>query len=63
MRSFGSLKWEGMLRPPELIAEAALARFLNASAWEMGTNVHPHPSLSEVVGEAAQLSAGISIYW
>jgi len=29
----------------------------------MGTNVHPHPSLSEVVGEAAQLSAGISIYW
>ncbi|HLA17827.1 MAG TPA: dihydrolipoyl dehydrogenase [Dehalococcoidia bacterium] len=47
----------------ELIAEAALARFLNASAWEMGTNVHPHPSLSEVVGEAAQLSAGISIYW
>ena len=47
----------------ELIAEAALARFLSASAWEMGTNVHPHPSLSEVVGEAAQLSAGISIYW
>ena len=47
----------------ELIAEAALARFLNASAWEMGTNVHPHPSLSEVTGEAAQLSAGISIYW
>jgi dihydrolipoamide dehydrogenase len=47
----------------ELIAEAAFARFLNASVWEMGTNVHPHPSLSEVVGEAAQLSAGISIYW
>ncbi len=47
----------------ELIAEAALARFLNASAWEMGSNIHPHPSLSEVLGEAAQLSAGISIYW
>jgi dihydrolipoamide dehydrogenase len=47
----------------ELIAEAALARFLNASAWEMGSNVHPHPSLSEVMGEAAQLSAGISVYW
>jgi dihydrolipoamide dehydrogenase len=47
----------------ELIAEAALARFLNASAWEMGSNIHPHPSLSEVMGEAAQLSAGISIYW
>ncbi len=47
----------------ELIAEAALARYLNVSAWEMGSNIHPHPSLSEVLGEAAQLSAGISIYW
>jgi dihydrolipoamide dehydrogenase len=47
----------------ELIAEAALARFLNVSVWEMGSNIHPHPSLSEVLGEAAQLSAGISIYW
>lgn len=47
----------------ELIAEAALARFLEASAWEVGASIHPHPSLSEVLGEAAQLSAGISIYW
>jgi dihydrolipoamide dehydrogenase len=47
----------------ELIAEAALGRFLNVSVWEMGSNIHPHPSLSEVLGEAAQLSAGISIYW
>jgi dihydrolipoamide dehydrogenase len=47
----------------ELIGEAALVRFLGASAWEMGTSIHPHPSLSEVMGEAAQLSAGISIYW
>ncbi len=47
----------------ELIAEAALARFLEASAWEMGSNIHPHPTLSEALGEAAQLSAGISIYW
>lgn len=47
----------------DIVSEAALARFLQASAWEMGTNIHPHPSLSEVLGEAAQLSAGISIYW
>lgn len=47
----------------ELIAEAALGRFLNASAWEMGAAIHPHPSLSEALGEAAQLSAGMSIYW
>lgn len=47
----------------ELIAEAALAKWLDASTWELATNIHPHPSLSEVVSEAAQLSAGISIYW
>lgn len=47
----------------ELISEAALARFLEASAWELGSTIHPHPSLSETLGEAAQLSAGTSIYW
>jgi dihydrolipoamide dehydrogenase len=46
----------------ELIAEASLGRFLEASAWELGTNIHPHPTLSEALGEAAQLSAGIGIY-
>jgi dihydrolipoamide dehydrogenase len=47
----------------DLVSEAALGRFLQASAWEMGSNIHPHPTMSEVLGEAAQLSAGISIYW
>jgi dihydrolipoamide dehydrogenase len=47
----------------ELISEAALARFIDASAWEIGSSIHPHPTLSEALGEAAQLSAGISIYW
>jgi dihydrolipoamide dehydrogenase len=47
----------------ELIVEAALARFIEASAWEIGSNIHPHPTLSEALSEAAQLSAGISIYW
>jgi dihydrolipoamide dehydrogenase len=47
----------------ELISEASLARFVEASAWEIGSNIHPHPTLSEALGEAAQLSAGISIYW
>ncbi|MCH8815220.1 MAG: dihydrolipoyl dehydrogenase [Chloroflexi bacterium] len=46
----------------ELIAEAALGRFLEASAWELGTSIHPHPTLSEALGEAAQLSVGIGIY-
>jgi dihydrolipoamide dehydrogenase len=50
-------------RAGELIAEAALARFIQASAWELGANIHAHPTLSETLGEAAQMSAGISIYW
>ena len=47
----------------EMIAEATLARFVESSAWELGSNIHAHPTLSEVLGEAAQLSAEISIYW
>jgi dihydrolipoamide dehydrogenase len=47
----------------EMISEAALGKFLQASNWELGTTIHPHPTMSEVLGEAAQLSAEISIYW
>lgn len=36
----------------ELISEAALAQLLNAAPWEVGRTIHPHPSLSEIVGEA-----------
>lgn len=38
----------------ELVAEGALGNFLNASLWELAYSVHPHPTLSEAVGEAAQ---------
>jgi len=38
----------------ELVAEGALANFLNASLWELAHSVHPHPTLSEAIGEAAQ---------
>ncbi len=37
----------------ELIAEAGLARFLNASAEELTMTIHPHPTVSEVIGQAA----------
>ena len=37
----------------ELIAETALAKLLEATPWEIGASVHPHPTLSEAVGEAA----------
>jgi dihydrolipoamide dehydrogenase len=38
----------------ELIAEVALANLLDAAVWELARTVHPHPTLSEAVGEAAQ---------
>jgi len=38
----------------ELVAEGALARFLDASLWELANSVYPHPTLSEAIGEAAQ---------
>ncbi len=46
----------------ELIAEAGLARFLNASVEELATTVHPHPTVSEVIGEAAHDALGHAIH-
>lgn len=37
----------------ELIGEIALGQLLDMSIWELGAAVHPHPTLSEAVGEAA----------
>jgi dihydrolipoamide dehydrogenase len=34
------------------IAEAALAQWLEATPWEVGQMIHPHPTLAEIVGEA-----------
>lgn len=45
----------------ELIAEAALTRLFQGDAWELGRNIHPHPTLSEVVGEAAAAVVGEAI--
>lgn len=46
----------------EMIAEAGLARFLNASVEEMATTIHPHPTVSEVIGEAAHAALGQAIH-
>jgi dihydrolipoamide dehydrogenase len=46
----------------ELISEAALGRFLNASVEELTMTVHPHPTVSEVVGEAAHAVLGHAIH-
>ena len=45
----------------ELIAEAALGMTLEATAWEIGAATHPHPTLAEVVGEAAMAVSGRQI--
>jgi dihydrolipoamide dehydrogenase len=46
----------------ELIAEAGLGRFLNASVEEFATTIHPHPTVSEVIGEAAHDALGHAIH-
>jgi dihydrolipoamide dehydrogenase len=45
----------------DLIAEASLGFQLEATPWEIGGSTHAHPTLSEVVGEAAMAVDGRSI--
>ena len=45
----------------ELIAEPALAQLFQGDAWEIGRNVHPHPTLSEAIGEAALAVDGVAL--
>ncbi|MEW9669643.1 dihydrolipoyl dehydrogenase [Ammoniphilus sp. 3BR4] len=46
----------------DLIAEGALATVLNATPWEISHSIHPHPSLSEIMGEAALAVYGKAIH-
>ena len=45
----------------ELIGEPALARLFQGDPWEVGRNIHPHPTLSEVIGEAALAVDGLAL--
>jgi len=45
----------------DLIAEASVAFELEAAPWEIGGSTHPHPTLSEIMGEAAMAVDGRSI--
>ena len=42
----------------ELIAESVLALEMGADAEDLGLTVHPHPTLSETVGMAAEIAHG-----
>jgi dihydrolipoamide dehydrogenase len=45
----------------DLIAEASLGFDLEATPWEIGGATHAHPTLSEVIGEAAMAVDGRSL--
>ena len=45
----------------DLIAEASVAFELEAAPWEIGGATHAHPTLSEILGEAAMAVDGRSI--
>jgi len=47
----------------DMISEAALAMILDATPWEIGETIHPHPTLSEVIGEAALSVDGRAIHF
>jgi pyruvate/2-oxoglutarate dehydrogenase complex dihydrolipoamide dehydrogenase (E3) component len=45
----------------DLIAEPSVGMLPEATAWEIAAAVHPHPTLSEAIGEAAMAVAERSI--
>ncbi|MBO9129731.1 dihydrolipoyl dehydrogenase [Bacillus sp. 165] len=46
----------------DMISEAGLARVLDATPWEISKTIHPHPSLSEAIGEAALAVEGKALH-
>jgi dihydrolipoamide dehydrogenase len=46
----------------DMISEAGLAMVLDATPWEIGHTIHPHPTLSEAIGEAALAVDGNAIH-
>lgn len=46
----------------DMISEAGLAHVLDATPWEVANVIHPHPTLSEVIGEAALAVDGLTIH-
>jgi dihydrolipoamide dehydrogenase len=47
----------------DMISEAGLARVLDATPWEISHTIHPHPTLSEAMGEAALAVYGKAIHF
>jgi dihydrolipoamide dehydrogenase len=47
----------------DMISEAGLAKVLDATPWEVAHTIHPHPTLSEAIGEAALAVDGKAIHF
>lgn len=47
----------------DMISEAALSILLDATPWEISEVIHPHPSLSEIMGEVALKVEGKAIHF
>jgi dihydrolipoamide dehydrogenase len=54
----------GMVGPQasELIAEGALALEMGATLQDLMVTIHPHPTLSEAIMEAAEVAAGVPVH-
>jgi len=54
----------GMVGPQvsDLIAEGALAIEMGATLEDLMVTIHPHPTLSEAVMEAAEVTAGVPVH-
>lgn len=46
----------------DYISEAALAQLLDATPWEVGRTIHPHPTLAEGIAEAMLSVDGLAIH-
>ena len=46
----------------DMITEAGLAMVLDATPWEIAHTIHPHPTLTEAIGEAALAVDGKAIH-
>lgn len=46
----------------EMIAEPSLARSLEATARQIAKTIHPHPTMSEAIMEAAEAAHGASVH-
>jgi dihydrolipoamide dehydrogenase len=46
----------------ELIAEGTLALEMGATLEDLMVTIHPHPTLSEAIMEAAEVAAGTTVH-